>query len=219
MSRKPQIDWDAMEPDWRAGLKSVLQLSEEYGVSRAAIIKHWKKEGVDRDLEAKIRAKAAALVTQSIVTPEVTESRRVTEKLTIEANACAVADTILNQRADVRRARSIVSKLFSEVEAECDEKEAFAQIGEILAAPDENGRDRLNDLYRAAISLPERVKSTKALSDALKVLVELERKVMRIDDQPPEDTPPPSSQPASGAVTLEAVTALMDKITEARGKS
>lgn len=50
------VDWDAMEEDWRVGAKPVLQLSKEYGVSRAAIIKHWEKAGIDRDLSGKIRA-------------------------------------------------------------------------------------------------------------------------------------------------------------------
>jgi len=53
------VDWEAMRPDWMAGVKSVLQLSEEYGVSRAAILKHWGKEGLERDLAGNIKAKAA----------------------------------------------------------------------------------------------------------------------------------------------------------------
>jgi len=52
------VDWEAMRPDWMAGIKSVLQLSEEHEVSRAAIIKHWGKQGVERDLAGKIKAKA-----------------------------------------------------------------------------------------------------------------------------------------------------------------
>ena len=59
-----------MEPEWRAGLVSVLQLSRDYGVSRAGIIKHWDKEGVERDLLAKIQARAEALVTHDAVTPK-----------------------------------------------------------------------------------------------------------------------------------------------------
>lgn len=61
-TKRQAIDWEAMEADWRAGFKSVLQLSKEYGVSRAAILKHWDKEGVERDLSAKINAKSDALV-------------------------------------------------------------------------------------------------------------------------------------------------------------
>jgi len=182
MSKK--VDWDAMEEDWRVGAKPVLQLSKEYGVSRAAIIKHWEKAGVDRDLSGKIKAKTEALVTQALVTHEVTQQRKVTERQIVETNAQMIAEKVIGQREYVQRARSSVQKLFGEVEAECDHKEDFANIGELLADPDANGRDRLNDLYRAAISLPERVKSAKALSEALKTLIELERKILRIKDEP-----------------------------------
>lgn len=37
--KRKSVDWEAMEPHWKAGIVSVLQLSKEYGVSRAAIIK------------------------------------------------------------------------------------------------------------------------------------------------------------------------------------
>lgn len=178
------VDWDAMEEDWRVGAKPVLQLSKEYGVSRAAIIKHWEKAGIDRDLSGKIKAKTEALVTQALVTHKVTQQRKATERQIVETNALMIAEKVISQREDVKRARSIVQKLFAEVEAECDHKEDFANIGELLADPDANGRDRLNDAYRAAISLPERIKSAKALADALKVLIELERKVLRISDAP-----------------------------------
>lgn len=52
------VDWDAIEPDWRAGIKTKKQMAEEYGVSRAAMDKHFNKVGVERDLTARIQAKA-----------------------------------------------------------------------------------------------------------------------------------------------------------------
>ena len=95
--QRSNCDWDAMEPEWRAGIKTVLQLSQEYGVSRAAILKHWKTRGVDRDLTAKIHAKAEALVTQSMVTPEVTRERAVTDNEIILTNAHAILEIRLGQ--------------------------------------------------------------------------------------------------------------------------
>lgn len=63
---KNAIDWDAMEPDWRAGIKSKKELSEEHGVSRAAIDKHLAELGIERDLTAKIAEKV-------VLKPEVDE--------------------------------------------------------------------------------------------------------------------------------------------------
>jgi len=178
-----------MEPDWRAGVVSVLQLSKEYSVSRAAIIKHWAKEGVERDLSAKIESRVDALVTQALVTPEVTQEQRVTERRIVEANAEMLAEKIVNQRADISRARTTVQRLWAVVEAELDFPEEFDQIGEILRDQNDSGQDKLNDLYRAAISIPQQVKNVKLLAESLKTLIELERKVLKIDTTPdPSDS-------------------------------
>lgn len=183
------IDWEAMEPDWRAGVVSVLQLSKEYSVSRAAIIKHWAKEGVERDLSAKIESRVDALVTQALVTPEVTQEQRVTERRIVEANAEMLAEKIVNQRADISRARTTVQRLWAVVEAELDFPEEFDQIGEILRDQNDSGQDKLNDLYRAAIGIPQQVKNVKLLAESLKTLIELERKVLKIDTTPdPSDS-------------------------------
>lgn len=51
-----------------------------------------------------------------------------------------------------------------------------------MSSPDDNGRDRLNELYQAIISMPERVKSMKALSETLKNLIGLERQAYSMDE-------------------------------------
>ena len=102
------VDWDAMEPDWRAGIKSKKQLAEEFGVSRAAIDKHWAKLGIERDLSAKIRQEAEALVTRDAVAREVTHGDRVTEREIVEANAAVQASLIREHRTDVMRYLSLI---------------------------------------------------------------------------------------------------------------
>lgn len=181
------VDWEAVEREYRAGVKTLRQIGEEFGCSHVAIKKKADKELWSRDLSAKIKAEAEKLVTKEVVTREVTNEQKVSERQLVETNAAMLADKVINQREDIKRARNIVNKMFAEVEAECDNREDFSILGELLAAPDENGKDRLNEMYRAAISLPERVKSAKALSDALKVLIELERRVLKLDDFTPDD--------------------------------
>ena len=176
------VDWDAIEPQWRAGIKTKLQMSEEFGVSRAAMDKHFAKLGIDRDLTEKIRAKAEALVTQAQVTREVTEESVATERDIVDANATMQADAVLGQRKDISRSRGVVKKLFAELETQLDCAEDFAKLGDLMASPDDNGTDKLNELYRKVMSLPSRVDSAKKLADALRVLIELERKVLRIKD-------------------------------------
>jgi len=204
------IDWEAMEADWRAGVKSVLQLSKEHGVSRAAILKHWDKEGVPRDLAARIEARANSLVTQAAVTREVTPESRVTERNIVEANAAVIADAVINQRADVRRARATVQRLWSLVDAELDYPAELAKLGAMMQAPDEFGNDKLNEMYMAAISLPQQIKNAKLLADAIKIMIELERKVLRIDDAPFED-----DARKAGAAGAAAVVAGVDVAMQA----
>lgn len=191
--KRPPVDWEAMGPDWRTGFKSVLQLSKEYGVSRAAILKHWEKEGVERDLSAKINAKAEALVTQALVTPQVTQKGRVSEREIVEANANVSAAIVLAQHSDLAESAELERKLMGELLVMTDKTDQFRQLGEMLAAPDEFGQDRINDSYFGAISHPQRVKSAKLLMDMRKARIETERKVLRIDEK---------SEPTDNATTL-----------------
>ena len=182
------VDWDAMRPDWIAGIKSVLQLSSEYNVSRAAILKHWKNAGVERDLADKIKAKADALVTRALVTHEVTSNSGLTDTEIINANAQNNAAIQINERKDVTKSRNIVIKLVGELEDQIDYKEDYEKLGEMFRNPDQYGNDKLNDVYMKTISFSGRVDGMKKLSDSLKTLIELERRVYKIDDVSSGDT-------------------------------
>lgn len=172
-----------MEPEWRAGIKPVQQLSKEYGVSRAAILKHWDKLGIERDLAAKIQAKADALVTQAQVTREVTEASRVTETEIIMTNAAQTAAVRLGHRSDIARLRKIAAAQMEELELSCGPEQAqrLRDLGEMMRSEDDKGMDKLNDLYRSVISLPERTKTGKALAETLRIAIDLERREFGMD--------------------------------------
>lgn len=188
---RAKTDWDAMEHDWRAGIKTVLQLSKEHGVSRAGIIKHWGNLGVDRDLAAKIRAKTEALVTQSVVTQEVTQQRAVTEAQIVLQNGAQAAAIRLGHRKDIARLRVIITAQMDELEASSGPEQAqrLRELGDMLREEDENGRDKMNDLYRAIISLPERSKVAKQLAETLRIAIDLERREFGMDKADVADDP------------------------------
>ena len=184
------VDWSAMEPEWRAGIVTKKHLSEKYGVSRAAIDKHWDKLGIDRDLTARIRQKAEALVTQQAVTQEVAQSNRVTEERIVEANAQMQADVILAHRRDLQRYKKLCLDMLAELESETKDPELFEELGILLRSEDKNGQDKLNDAYHKAISLPGRIDGVKKLAEVLKTMVALERQAFGIrddDDGKPKD--------------------------------
>lgn len=174
-------DWEAIESAYRAGLMSIREIASQHGITHGAINKRAKKDGWERDLKAKIKAKADALVSKREVSTQVSTEKALSERILIEANAEVIANVRMEHRGDIRRARAITNALFDELGAECADVESLRKLGDIMLAPDENGRDRLNEIYQSIISMPERVKSVKALSDALKNLIGLERLAYDID--------------------------------------
>jgi hypothetical protein len=186
--KRPAVDWEAVEREYRAGLRSLRDIGAEFGCSHTAIQKRADAEGWTRDLSAKIKAAADAKVAKAEVAKEVSAETKIAERQVVEVNAAMLADKVLNQREDIRLARATVQKLWELVNSELEKTEELRRLGELMASPDENGADKLNDLYFAAIGLPQQIKNVKLLADAIKVLIELERKVLKIDVMPdPED--------------------------------
>lgn len=191
-SGRKQIDWESLEIQYRAGVRSLKDIGQEFGVSDAAIIKRAKRDGWTRDLKAKIQAKAAALVSAAAVSKEVSAQTKIAEAAVVEANAQAAADVILSHRKDIGRARRLTAALFDELEQQTDPEtlSILRNLGEIMADPDEkSGRDRMQEIYQAVISLPERSKTMKTLTESLQKLVDMERVSFGVDDKKTPSTP------------------------------
>lgn len=201
MTEKKVIDWEKIELDYRAGVKSLREIASEQGVSDTAIRKRAKRDDWVRDLSAKIKAKADDLVRKEQVRSEVRTQNTVSEKETINANANLVASVRLSQRKDIQRSRKIAMSLFDELEHQVgiENVENLEELGELLRSDDDKGRDALNDLYMKIISMPGRVKSMKDLSDTLKTLIALERQAFGLDDE--------NNKP------VDALTALLERVS------
>lgn len=205
--KRQKIDYDRIERGWRAGILSPRQLSaayeEETGqkVSHAAIIKHFTKLGIPRNLAEKIKAKSDAMVTQAMVTEQVTPVTIKRDQEIIEDAATQLTYVRLNQRKDIQRSRKIAMSLFDELEHQVGVENAknLEKLGELLRSEDDKGRDALNDIYHKIISMPGRVKSMKDLSDTLKTLIALERQAFGLDDE--------NNKP------VDALTALLERVS------
>ena len=181
MEHKPDEqapDWERIEHDYRAGLLSLREIAQPAGITEGAIRKRAKRDGWERDLNARIHARAEALLvrkeavraagTQNATSPA-------TEREIVEANATRIAQVRSEHRTDITRSRTLAMRLLEELESQTSDVPALAALGEMLRAEDDKGADRLNDLYQKIISLPQRTKTMKDLADTLKTLIGLER--------------------------------------------
>ena len=153
MSEKKAPDWERIELDYRAGMKTLRQIADEHGLTHGAINKRAKRDGWVRDLSAKIAAKADELVSKAAVSDAVSKPT-LGEREVVAANAHLQAEAMLSHREDVRKGRALVAGLMDEVESNPE-----------------------------GLALPQRVDCVKKLSDAMRTQIELERKVLNIDQR------------------------------------
>jgi hypothetical protein len=183
---KKQIDWDLVEADWRAGIKTKQQMSVQYGVSRAAMDKRFNKLGISRNLTEKIRAKTDAIVAESIVkaAPDLPPAQ---EREIIEANAAMQSQIILSHRTDIQRARRLSMSLLDELEFQSENRDLLEQLAYLLCEPDEKGQNKRLELFEKVISLGSRASTMKTLADSLRNLIAMERQAFGLDDKSDDD--------------------------------
>lgn len=196
MTAKP--DWERIEQLYRAGLLSVREIAASCGISHTAIQKKAKACSWERDLRAKITAKADSLVAKAEVATQVATAALETERGIVDANAKVIADIRMAHRSDIGRSRRLANKLLDELENLTDNRELFEELGELMRDPDDKGFDRRNELYGKVISLSGRTKTMKELSETLKTLVTLERQAYDLEGAGETD-------PAAASLTVSFV--------------
>lgn len=202
------VDWDAIEPEWRAGIVPKSALAEKHGVSRQAIEKHFAKLGIERgDLGKKIRAKArekvvsaeivAAAEVEAPALVRMAPSQATRQRLDAEEGAIVEKEAALQAAALTRhqqaiaRAWAVVDMLMAELAHQTQHVALYEELGVLMYNPDEKGVDKLAEIYRKAMTLPTRSSTVKTLLEALKTAIALEREALGMNDRPPggEDDP------------------------------
>lgn len=191
MAAPKKVDYDSIEPEWIAGILSPEQLAQSYtkrtgvSVTRRAIIKHFEKAGIERDLKAKIRAKADAMVSASMMVPG--KVSPATKNAIVDAVALSQATIRTEEMIKATDHRHALEAMIDELELQNEYKEELATLGEMMRNPD-TPTDKLNDLYHKIISFGGRCGSAKSLMETWVKMVDAERKVHGIDVLPPDDT-------------------------------
>ena len=181
----PAADWEKIELDYRAGIRTLRQIASENGISEGAIRKRAKRDDWTRDLSERIQEKAEQLVRKEAVRSLVRTESAVTERVLVEVNAQAVADVRLAHRSDIHRARRLTNSLLDELEKQTDPDTLvmLEELGELLRREDDKGIDKKNDLYNKVLSLGERSKTMKTLAESLQKLVDMERTAFGMDKE------------------------------------
>ena len=184
MAERKQVDWESVERDYSAGLLSLREIGDKYNVAHQVIARKAKKEEWARDLREKIAKAVDKKIGDKQVGDSLGDSKKASEKEIIEVNAQAIVNIKLAHRGDIRKSKNIVNALFDELELTTDNRELFEQLGELLRQESESGHDKLNDIYKKCISMPQRIDGVKKLTDALKTMIGLEREAYDITAAP-----------------------------------
>lgn len=182
-ARKP-IDWERVEADYCAGIKSLREIAAEHGTKEGTIRSRAKAQDWVRDISAKVAAKAQQISRKEDSRSISRSEKAATEREIIEASAQAIVNVKLSHRKSIQRHRNLVEALTAELEDQTGNREVFEQLGELMRSPDDRGVDKLNDLYKKIIATPQRIDSMKKLAETLKHLIYLEREAFDIVPAP-----------------------------------
>jgi hydrogenase maturation factor HypF (carbamoyltransferase family) len=170
-------DWLYAQAQYEQGVKSVPDIAKDVGASTAAIASRAVRERWVRDPAARLRIdEERRAADTSIYRKELAKQK----DEVIRVTAHMQSKILVGHRADIKQARRLAVHLMNELEAMTSGIEEFKNLGVFLNAPDDRGIDKLNNLYKRVISLPERSATLNSLGSVLKTLIQLERQAFSI---------------------------------------
>ena len=179
------VDWSAITPHFRAGLRSIKSIGKEFGVSDVAIIKHFRRLGISRDLKARIHEVAAEKVRAAEVRASVSALTPQTVQLTVEVNAQVIALLQMKHRGMGADAAALVIRQMAELGQGTDSPDLFMRVAELLESlDDEPTAGQRTDMYAALsliASLPARAKVLKDLVDSMQKIIGVEREAFGLN--------------------------------------
>lgn len=170
-----QIDWPAVERDYRTSQMTLRELGAKYGCDHAAIARRAKREGWQRDLtEAVKQATNAKLIEASVnnaVNKAVTSEQQAVTN-TVLAAAEVNTQVILGHRKGLREITAVRNLLLGQVAEAAANLPDLAEVIEMVRNQDDNGVDKANDAMRKAMN-------RSSLIDDLKKLAEVDERVRK----------------------------------------
>lgn len=210
-------DWESIEKHYRAGVLSVREIASLYEVTEGAIRKHAKKNAWERDLTAKVQAKARdELVRNEVRTAYAKADGVRTEQEIITEAAMTVVQVVREHRQAIAAGRNMAAMLMDQLLDAATHRPELEAIAEEVTVEDKTA-ERYNKLMRA-VSLGAHASILKDLATAVKNYVGLERQAFNVPDVP---EPPPPDDPAAGSAkaVTEGFEALRAAFAKRLGKT
>lgn len=195
MSKRKQIDWEAIERDYRVGQLSLRALATKHDTTPGAISKKAKANNWTQDASQEVRERTrAALLTAPRKEEEAKETQN-GNSVSSDGNAPTPADietavqtnlqVINRHRRDIAKGHSLVAMMFQQLEEAATHREEIEDAVIEETKGDENTRRR-NQMLKL-VSLPSHAGVLRDLSTALKNLIPLERQAYNLDEQEHEE--------------------------------
>jgi hypothetical protein len=175
---KKQIDWEAIEREYRAGQLSIREIARQNDISDASIRKKAKKEGWERDLSEKIRQKT----NNELVRIEVRDQMRTSNtREIIEEAAARGVEVVRSHRKMISRLLEIGGNIMQELENEYkpnnetplldarSKADLYRSLGQVMA--------KVIPLERQAFNLD--AKETEKNQVSGKIVIETQRAAIR----------------------------------------
>lgn len=194
---RARTDWDAVERDYRTGLFTFRELGEKHGADYSLISRRAKKYEWSQDLSIAIKQATNTKLTEALVCAEVHKEQQKVHT-TVDAAAEVNVRVIMGHRTGLQQITRVKGLLLGQIEQAVTLMPDLAEVIEMVRNPDENGRDRANDLLRAAME-------RGALVDDLKKLTEVDERVRKGEREAFNlNTATPEVEGVSGASMTDA---------------
>jgi hypothetical protein len=160
-AERKDLDWDAIERDYRIGIKTLREIASSFGITHGAITRRAKKYEWSRDLSARIEFKREELVSKALVSKS---ASRHDEVSIIKSKAELQAGAILEESDEIKRLKSIADNF---------EKELYS---------DEEDFENPVDFAGIRFDLQKRTSILKQLTEIKEKIINLRRRNLGIND-------------------------------------
>jgi len=207
VGRRSDIDWEAIEKDYRLGSITIAAVAKKHEVAVSSVKAKAKEKGWKRDLTIVVKAATKAAITQERAdyakelahrAPEI--GREIGRQVAEAANsgldssvaAAAALGTMRNRlHADIADEILGAGKdLVAEVRALRGDPETVEALLLAVSQSDDVGGVFAAKALAKAISLPDRARTLDTIASAVNKAVGVDRKANNLDDADPPDNDP-----------------------------